>query len=100
MTDMQPESRYIETAREKLKLKIQRESRRFTPEAIERAISTIKRSISRHHAPGFLKNKEFTLFDENLHPAKVKSRQIAKLKSLLSVELSRPFFNFRGKQPF
>ena len=97
MDPFEPESHHIETAREKLRNKIQREGTRFSPESIQRAISTIKRSIARHHSKSFLKEREFTLFDENFNSAKPKSKQIAKLKQVLEIELARPIFNFRAK---
>lgn len=78
------ESRHIQKARSKLKKRLQMEHRHFTTEALEEMTKRIRQTIIRHHPEmGYLKSKKFSLFDENHHTAKTKSKYILKMQKML-----------------
>lgn len=78
------ESRQVEKAREKLRKKIEAEHQKFSSKALQEIAIRLRTSISRHHPEmKNLKQRKFTLFDENTHTAETKSRQVLKLQKML-----------------
>lgn len=77
------ESRLVKTAREKLRKRLIVEKNRFSPEALSKVRTAIRASIQRVNQPDFLEKRTFSLFDENLHSAKTKSKAILKLQTIL-----------------
>lgn len=84
------ESRQVRRAREKLKKNLEIEHQKFTTESLNEMAKKIRSSIVRHHSESFLKTRKFTLFDENSHTAKTRSKQILKLQGMLQSS-SLPF---------
>lgn len=84
MEEKAPESRQIKKARARLKKNLEKEHQKFTSETLQEIGKKIRGSITRHHKePNYLKKHRFTFFDENAHPAKLKSKQILKLQEML-----------------
>lgn len=84
MSKKTKESPQIQKARNKLKKKLHIEQKKFTSEALENMTNKIRMMISKHHPEkSYLKQKKFTLFDENTHTAKTKSKHIIKLRKML-----------------
>lgn len=78
------ESRHIQKVRSKLKKRLQMEHRHFTTEALTEMANRIRHTIIRHHPEmEYLKGKKFSLFDENHHTAKPKSKHILKMQQML-----------------
>lgn len=84
-----PESRRVKRARHKLEKQISDESKRITPQALEKVLKTINHWISRHAKERLdLKSKRLTLFDENKDSAPPTSRLVFELQKRLAKELS------------
>jgi hypothetical protein len=74
------ESAQVKKARKKLKQQLDTEHKRITKEALDKMTESIQRWISRHANERLpLKDKSFTLFDENQHSARTKSKFIQHL---------------------
>lgn len=74
------ESVQIRRARRKLKKQLQEEEKKITPEALQKVSESIYLWLSRHSEERIaLKDKNITLFDENQHSAKIKSKFIDSL---------------------
>lgn len=85
------ESQQVEKARKKLQRKIARENRFMTEESLAQMARLIERQLIRHAGERIdLKSKEIQLFDENRHPALVKSRFVAHLLRDLKTEATSP----------
>ena len=77
MTSNAKESKQVEKARKKLKLRIQKEHELATEAALQKVSTDIKNWISRHSQERIkLRQKGINLFDENRHPAKVHSHYV------------------------
>lgn len=73
------ESKQVATARRKLQKTLEIEHQKFTSEALQKIALSLKASIARHHPESkYLSKRKFVLFDENTHPAKIRSKQILK----------------------
>ncbi|MEX1012679.1 MAG: hypothetical protein WDZ27_03200 [Waddliaceae bacterium] len=74
------ESKAIQKARQKLKKQFDEENRLINEKALSRMRQAIEIYIKRHADERIsLKSKEISLFDENKHPAKVKSQYVLHL---------------------
>ncbi len=81
------ESNQVKKARQKLKKQINEEHKKINPQSIQKMSESIKNWISRHASERVnLKDKSFSVFDENQHSAKVKSHFIRKLNNQLREE--------------
>ncbi|MGM0440151.1 MAG: hypothetical protein ACQEP8_03445 [Chlamydiota bacterium] len=86
---MAPESDKIRRAREKLQQKLLEDDKLITPEALTAAIEKIRRRIERHSGERLsLKDKSITLFDENVHTAKIRSPFIKKLEDRIAADFA------------
>ena len=84
MAQKAKESRQVKRAREKLKKNLEIEHKKFTSEALQDMAKKIRTLIGRHHPePNFLRKRKFTIFDENVHSARTKSRAVLKLQQML-----------------
>lgn len=82
------ESRQVKRAREKLKKTLEIEHKKFTTEALQDMAKKIRTLLVRHHPePTFLRKRKFTIFDENAHSARTRSKAIIKLQHMLQNNL-------------
>lgn len=78
------ESPQIKRAREKLRKNLEVEHQHFTTEALQEMTKKIRSLVIKSHPEvRYLRSKKFVLFDENIHTAKLKSKQIQKLQDTL-----------------
>ncbi len=81
------ESQHVMKVREKLEKKISKEQKRLNQEALDKMARLIERQLVRHAGERIdLKSKEIQLFDENRHPAAVKSKFVDHLLSQLKAQ--------------
>ncbi len=81
------ESTKTRRAREKLRKHLQEVEKKITPEALEHKISEIQNWIARHSKQRIaLKEKDFSLFDENRNIAK-SSKNVDRLSRKLKEKL-------------
>lgn len=85
------ESSEIAKFRKKLESKIEMEKKKITIESIEKSKRAIYNWIDHHFNERILlKTKNVRLFDENKHPAPLKSKKILKLASNLKTDKLKP----------
>lgn len=85
------ESPHIKKAREKLKHQIAQEHKHFTPRSLEKMSKSIEKSIYRHDDERVhLKETDLALYDENKHPANIKSKLVARKFEEINRELHQP----------
>jgi hypothetical protein len=89
MAQKAKESRQIKKAREKLKKNLDTQQKKFTSEALQNMAKKIRTLLVRHHEPAHLRKRKFTIFDENAHSARTKSRAILKLQQMLQNNVLR-----------
>lgn len=78
------ESPQVKKIREKLRKEIQKEHKIMTSKGLKEISKKVRALLQRQHPPSkSLKQKDVTLFDENQHPAAIKSKYILKLHELL-----------------
>jgi hypothetical protein len=84
MGEKAKESEQVMKARKKLERKIQEQNRHMTSEALRQMALLIEQQLVRHARERIsLKSKEISLFDENRHSAKVKSKFVTQLLGTL-----------------
>ncbi len=92
------ESHQVEKARKKLAKKIAKEDQEVTTEALAKMSHIIERQLFRHASERIdLKSKEIQLFDQNRHPAAVKSRFISQLLNEIKAEISEEASSLKGR---
>ena len=80
------ESGRVQRARKKLERTLEVEHKKFTTDALHSMGQKIRQMIVRQHPQAtFLKKRKFSLFDENAHTAKTKSKRILKLEHYLKM---------------
>lgn len=85
MTTKAKESPRVKRMRQKLKRQIAQEHKKMTNQALDQMSAAIKQLIRRHEGERVrLKDKAITLFDENRHSAKEKSKAILKLRDFIA----------------
>lgn len=99
MNSKAKESPHVEKARRKLREQLEKESSQIVPAALAKMSSAIKTWISRHAQERIdLKDKEFvSLFDQNQHPATVKSRYVSKLLNQLKGQTKKKGAALEGR---
>lgn len=83
MKQMAKESRFVDAARNKLKLALAKEHQKFSPASLKRISQAIRASINRHHPELHLKERQIVIFDENAHTAQVQNDAVITLKNTL-----------------
>lgn len=74
------ESPQVQKARRKIKRQLKAAERKMNPETLKAMSQLIKQQLARHQSERInLRKREFTIFDENQHPAKTESKFIMKL---------------------
>lgn len=74
------ESPAVQKARQKLKKRIQQEKKKFSPEVLRKITAALEYELARGSKERIhLKDKEIRLFDENNHPAAIRSRFVLNL---------------------
>lgn len=82
------ESPDIRKLRAKLKHQIGTQNKKINPKALHKMSKMIKHWISRHEGERItLKSKDIKIFDENVHPAQIKSKYIRHLLKDLSTPI-------------
>lgn len=85
--ETKPESRHIKKVREKLEKVLQEEHSHFNQEELSEVKHSIYQWIARHEPERVsIKNKSFTLFDENRHPSPLQSHYVQSLLKELKQE--------------
>ena len=80
MSTKTKESIQVKRARKKLQKQLQEEEKMVTPQALRKMSESIHLWLSRHSEERIpLKDKNITLFDENQHSAKIRSRFVTSL---------------------
>lgn len=94
MSTSAKESRQVQKARKKLRNQILEEHKLLTENALKKMSEDIRIWISRHAKDRIkLKEKEFSLFDENQHPAKAHSLYVQHLLEQLANHKNEPIEN-------
>jgi hypothetical protein len=90
MSSKAKESPQVQHARKKLKSQLATEEKRVTDAALDRMRESIVSWLDRHaddRVP--LVSKVFTVFDENRHPAKVRSKYVYRLLHQLKTQIAK-----------
>ena len=85
--EISPESKFIQNARRKLRNQLEKDNKLITPEALKHIISEIHTwiSINAKHRVA-LKEKNFMLFDNNEHVARITNQYVKQLQKELKNE--------------
>lgn len=84
------ESRQVKKVRQKLEKVLEEEHKHFNTEELAGVKHTIYQWIARHQPERVtIKNKSFTLFDENQHPSALQSQYVQSLMEDLKKGLSK-----------
>lgn len=94
------ESAHVRRTRKKLERRLAEIDEKVTPKALQEVSLNIHKWIARHEGERIpLKDKPITLFDENLHPEKVKSHFVNEMLNDLKkqVDEERTYRTLKGR---
>lgn len=92
------ESAQIEKARKKIERKLQSAEKQFNPDALNKMGRLIQEQLKRHQVERVnLKKRNIIAFDENQHPAAVKSQFILNLMGTIKQEKKNKESDLEGR---
>lgn len=98
MSSKAKESAQIEKARKKIEKKLQTAETRVNPEALSKMSRLIQEQLKRHKADRInLKKRHIIAFDENQHPAAVRSQFILNLMNTIRQEKPKKNYELEGR---